>query len=69
VDAGEQLDQRRLTGSVFAHDGMDLARLERQINGLQRVGGTESFIEFLEDQRGAPLATAPVLGSLPPCCV
>ena len=69
VNAGEQLDQRRLTGPVFAHDGMNFTSLKSQINGLQRIGGSESFVEFLEDQRGAPVATAPVLGSLPPCCV
>ena len=30
---------------------MDFTSLENQIDGLQRVGGTESFIEFFEDQK------------------
>jgi hypothetical protein len=52
VNAGEQLDQRRFAGPVFADDRMDFTRLENQIDGLQRVGGPESFVELLEDQKG-----------------
>ena len=46
MDAGEQLDQRRFAGSVFADDGVDFTGLKSQIDGLQRVGRAESLIEL-----------------------
>lgn len=51
MDAGEQLDQRRFEGAVLANDRVDFTRLENQIDGFQRVGGAESFVEFLEHQK------------------
>src|ERR1700675_2191389 len=51
VDAGEQLDQRRFAGPVFADNGMDFTCLEDQINSLERVGGAKSLIKLLENQK------------------
>jgi hypothetical protein len=50
MDAGQQLDQRRFTGAVFADNRVNLARLEAKIDGLQRVSGAKSFVEPLKDQ-------------------
>ena len=36
VDPSEDLDQRRFAGAVLAHQRMNLARLERQVDVLQR---------------------------------
>ena len=49
-DAGQQLDQRRFTGAVFADNRVNLARLEAKIDGLQRVSGAKSFVKPLKDQ-------------------
>ena len=51
MDAGEQLDQRRFAGPVFADDGMDFTCLEDQVYSLERVGGAKSLIELLENQK------------------
>ena len=51
MDAGEQLDQRRFAGPVFADDGVDFTCLKGQIDSLQRVGGAESLVELLENQK------------------
>ena len=34
MDAGEQLDQRRFAGAVFANNRVDFACLEGEIDGL-----------------------------------
>src|ERR1700730_7318373 len=51
MDAGEQLDQRRFAGPVFADNGMDFTCLEDQINSLERVGGAKSLTKLLENQK------------------
>ena len=51
MDAGEQLDQGGFAGAVLADDRVDFACLKGQIDGFQRVGGAESFVEFLEHQK------------------
>ena len=55
VDAGHDLDQRRLAGAVLAEEGVDLAGIERQRHVLQRLGRAESLgdVAHFEDRRGA----------------
>ena len=62
MDAGQQLDQGRFAGAVFADDGVDFALLEGEVDGLQRMGGAEALVELaqLEDRAsGAPDAPLP----------
>src|ERR1700730_14279685 len=51
MDAGEQLDQRRFAGPVFADDGMDFTCVEDKVNSLERVGGAKSLVKLLENQK------------------
>src|SRR5450432_2202034 len=48
MNAGEQFDQRRFAGAVLADDGVNFALFEREVDGLQRVGGAETFVELLQ---------------------
>ena len=41
VDAREHLHQRRLAGAVLAADGVDLARLDREVDVAQRLDAGE----------------------------
>jgi hypothetical protein len=50
IDAGQQLDQRRLAGAVFADDPVDFALLERQIHRLQRMSGAEALVELMQGE-------------------
>jgi hypothetical protein len=52
VDAGEQLDQRRLAGPVLADDGVDLAGLEGEVDRLERVGRPEALVEPAQGRSG-----------------
>ena len=51
MDAGEQLDQRRFAGPVFADDCMDFTCLKDQVHSLQGVGGAKSLVKLLENQK------------------
>ena len=42
VDAGEGFDERRLAGAVLTHQGVDLARPEREVDGIQGEDAGES---------------------------
>ena len=50
MDAGQQLDQRRLAGAVLADDRVDLAFFESQVDGFQRMGCAETLVELFEDE-------------------
>ena len=54
VDAGHDLDQRRLAGAVLAQQRVHLARVERQRHVGERLGGVEALGDALEleDRRG-----------------
>ena len=41
VDAGQRLDERRLAGAVLPHQGVDLARAQREGDVLQRLDARE----------------------------
>ena len=43
VDAGQDLDEGALAGAVFADEGVDLGRQQRQGNAVQRLGGAEAL--------------------------
>ena len=55
VDAGDDLDERRFAGAVFAEQGVDLAGIEGQRDVLQRLRGVEPLgdVAHLEDGRRA----------------
>jgi len=48
VDSGEQLDQRRLAGTVFANDGMNLTRQDKDIDALERLDRAEALADVGE---------------------
>src|SRR2546428_339649 len=52
-DARHDLDERRLTGPVLSEKRVDLARLERQGNVVERLGGSEPLRDspYLQDRR------------------
>ena len=53
VDAGEQLDEGRLSRAVLADDCMDLALVEGEVHRFQRVGRAEPFVELVQaEERG-----------------
>ena len=52
VDAGEDLDQRRLAGAVLAHERVRLAGEELDVCVLERVDGAEALVGVLEDEDG-----------------
>ncbi len=45
LDAGEDLHERRLAGPVLAHQGVDLARREVEIDRPQRVNAREPLVD------------------------
>ena len=47
VDAGEDLEQRALSGTVLADDGVNLARLELQVHGIQDADAGEGLPDAL----------------------
>ena len=51
MNAGEQLDQRRLAGAVLADDGVNLALVESQIHGFERVGRAEALVELVQGEK------------------
>ena len=38
MNAGQELDERRLAGAILADDGVDFARLEGEIDGSSAHG-------------------------------
>ena len=54
MDAGHDLDQRRLAGAVLAEQGVNLAGIERERHVLERLGGVEALgdVAHLQDRRG-----------------
>lgn len=44
-DAGQQLDECRFAGAVFADDGVDFTCLEGEIHRLQRMGAGIAFFQ------------------------
>ena len=59
IDAGHDLDQRRLAGAVLPEKGMHLAGIERQRDGLERLRGAETLgnVMDFEDGRDSRLST------------
>jgi hypothetical protein len=64
VDAGEQLDQRRLAGPVLADDGVDLAGLEGEVDRLERVGRPEALVEPAQGRSGGAAGGRTRLGGV-----
>ena len=54
MNAGEQLDQRRLAGAVLADDCVNLALFEGQIDGVEGVRGAEPLVELPQERSGTP---------------
>ena len=52
VDAGEDLDERRLAGAVLADEAVHLAGEERDVAVLERVDGAEALLGVLESEHG-----------------
>ncbi len=52
VHAGQQLDERGLACAVLADDGVDLPRLEGEVDMLQRVRAGEALVEFSKFEEG-----------------
>ena len=77
VDAGDDLHQRRLAGAVLAHERMDGAGLEAELDVVQRHHAREFLADTLDRQQISPLGrrrssrTAAVVGAghrtVPPC--
>ena len=55
VDAGKDLDQRRLAGAVLAHESVHLARLEAKIDAVERHHARETLADpgHLQGERRA----------------
>ena len=51
MDAGEDLDQRRLAGAVGAEEGVDLAAPDRQVDAAQGLGAAEALVQIADDQQ------------------
>ena len=51
IDAGDDLDQRGFAAAVFADQAVDLARLDAQIDVLQRVHAGKGFVDTGETQK------------------
>ena len=47
-EAGDDLDQRRFAGAVFAHQAMDFARLQVERNAVERLDAGEGFTDRFE---------------------
>ena len=47
-EAGDDLDQRRFAGAVFAHQGMDFARLQVERNAVERLDAGKGFADGFE---------------------
>ncbi len=63
IDAGEQLDEGRFAGAVFADDGVNLALFEAEIHRFERVRRAEMLIEFGQaEQRRARRAAVVFVG-------
>ena len=60
--AGQQLDQRRFAGAVFADDGVDFIVVERQRGGLQRQHRAVVLCEAAQFEDRAALAGAGLIG-------
>ena len=43
MNAGQDLDQGRFAGAILPHEAVDLARLDRPVNGIERDCSTEAL--------------------------
>ena len=57
VDAGQHLDQRRLAGAVLAHQGVDLAGEEPEVDVVERRDAGERLADprHRQDRRGSAI--------------
>ena len=57
LDAGHDLDQRRLAGAVLTEEGVDLARVEGERRTVERLGRAEAPRDaaYLDDRLGIAL--------------
>jgi hypothetical protein len=53
MDAGQDLDQRALTGPVLTDQAMDLAGQQVQRDAVQRLGSPEPLRDALQRQAGS----------------
>ena len=53
VEAAQDLDQRRLSGAVLSEEGVDLARSQIEIHGVERLRSAEVLAEAAHPQKGA----------------
>ena len=62
MDAGQDLDQRRLAGAVLAEQCDDLARVDREVDGVDRETPGKAFVNSSATSRGwcRPLPSTPV---------
>jgi hypothetical protein len=63
IDAGHDLDQRRLAGAVLAEQRVDLAGMERERDVIQRLRGAEPLGDAaqFENRRRRHLSLPPAL--------
>ena len=61
LDAGHDLDERRLAGAVLAQQGMDLAAVEREGHVRERLGRPErpGYVTHLQDRRDRRVSPRP----------
>ena len=52
VDAGDDLHQRRLAGSVVADEPDDLAGVDLEVHAVERLDGAEALADVLEGEQG-----------------
>ncbi len=62
VDAGDALDQRRLAGTVVAHQRGDLTRIDGEVDVMEHLDGAEALVDPGQDSGwGSP--TRPLTSS------
>jgi hypothetical protein len=51
VGAGNDLDERAFARAVFAEEGVDLARLQIEVDAAERTGAAEGFRQLAKGKQ------------------
>jgi hypothetical protein len=62
VQAGHDLDERRLAGTVVTEDAGDLAGVDLEVDALQRIDVAVGLADVFHDDEGLDVGRAPRRG-------